>query len=190
VCASNFDIICLSDTWLNDLCYNHNLFPNRYTIYLSDQPYINKVGGGGVSTAITASLGSCNRSYELELCSECVWVEIPTADGINMYIGNHYVSPDTNPEVITNYFHHLENSLDTNNTSVILLGDFNAPGFNRESKTPLPKCHYYSMLHISSWPKAVEAVGTLNMLDLVFANFTNVKSVPTDSGMVTLIILL
>jgi hypothetical protein len=34
--ASNFDIICLSETWLNDLCYDHNLFPNSYTVYRSD----------------------------------------------------------------------------------------------------------------------------------------------------------
>jgi exonuclease III len=93
VCASNFDIICLSETWLNDVCYDHNLFPNSYTVYRSDRPYINKARGGGVVTAITASLGSCNRRYDLELCSECVWVEIPTADGINTLIGNHYFSP-------------------------------------------------------------------------------------------------
>jgi hypothetical protein len=104
VCASNFDIICLSETWLNDLCYDHNLFPNKYTVYWSDRPYINKARGGGVSTAITASLGSCSHRYDLELCSECVWVKIPTADGINMLIGNHYFSPDTKPEVITGYF--------------------------------------------------------------------------------------
>jgi hypothetical protein len=61
-----------------------------------------------------------------------VWVEIPTADGISMVIDNHYFSPDTKPEVMINYFHHLENSLNTN-TRVILLGDFNAPGFNWES---------------------------------------------------------
>jgi exonuclease III len=146
VCASNFDIICLSETWLNDLCYDHNLFPNIYTRYRFDRPYIKKVRGGGVLTAITASLGSCNRRYDLELCSECVWVEIPTAEGISILIGNHYFPPDTKPEVITDHFRHLENTLDTNNTRAILLGDLNAPNFNWESGAPLPKCHYYSKL--------------------------------------------
>jgi hypothetical protein len=61
VCASNFDIICLSETWLNDLCYDHHLFPNRYTVYRSDRPYINKARCGGVLTDIAASLGSCSR---------------------------------------------------------------------------------------------------------------------------------
>jgi hypothetical protein len=99
--------------------------------------------------------------YDLELCSECVWVEIPTADGIGMLTGNHYFSPENKPEVLTAYFQHLEN-IHTNNTRVILMGDFNAPGFNWEIGAPLPKCHYYSRLKgdviyisMSSWPKAV-----------------------------------
>jgi hypothetical protein len=39
--------------------------------------------------------------YDLELYSECVWVEILTVAGITMLIGNHYFSLDTKLEVIT-----------------------------------------------------------------------------------------
>jgi hypothetical protein len=101
-----------------------------------------------------------------------VWVEIPTADVIRMLIGNHYFPPDTKQNVITDYFRHLENTLDTNNTRVILLGDFNAPGFNWGNGTPLPKCHYYSKLKgnaiytstcLLDLRQCVEAVDTLNM---------------------------
>jgi hypothetical protein len=194
LCASNFDIIYLSETWLNDLCYNHNLFPNRYTVYWSDRPYINKAHGGGILTAITASLGSCSCRYDLDLCSEYVWVEIPTADCISILIGNHYFPPDTKPEVIIDYLRHPENTLDTNKTRIILLGDFNAPGFNWESGTPLSKCHYYSKLKgdaiytstcLLGPRQCAEAIDSLNMLDLVFANFTDLKSVPAHSGLVT-----
>jgi hypothetical protein len=52
VCASNFAIVCLSETWLNDLCCNYNLLPNSYTVYRCDRPYINKARGGGVLTAL------------------------------------------------------------------------------------------------------------------------------------------
>jgi hypothetical protein len=75
-------------------------------------------------------LGSCRRRYDLELCSEYVGAEILAVDGINVLIANHYFSPDTKQEVITDCFCHLENTLDTNNTRVILLGDLSAPGFN------------------------------------------------------------
>jgi hypothetical protein len=111
-----------------------------------------------------------------------------------MLIGNHYFSPDTRPEVIMGYFHRLENTLDTNNTRVILLGEFNAPGFNWKNGTPLPKCHYYPKLKgdaiytsicLLGLRQCVGAVDSHNMLDLVFANFTNFKLVPADSGFVT-----
>jgi hypothetical protein len=110
-----------------------------------------------------------------------------------MLIGNHYFSPDTKPEVIADYFRHLENNLDTNNTRVILLGDFNAPGFNWESGTLLPKCNFYSKLKgeaiytstcLLGPRQCVEAFDTLNMLDLNFAIFTDLMSVPADSGLV------
>jgi hypothetical protein len=156
-------------------------------------PYTNKARGGGVLTAIATSLGSSSRRYDLESCSECVWVEVPTDDGINLLVGNHYFSPDTKPEVITHYFRHLENNLDTNNKRVILLGDFNAPSFNWERGSPLPKCHHYSKLKgdpiytstcLLGLRQCVEAVDSLNMLDLVFANFTDLKSLLADSGLV------
>ncbi|PNF41595.1 hypothetical protein B7P43_G11563 [Cryptotermes secundus] len=110
-----------------------------------------------------------------------------------MLIGYHYFSPDTKPEVITGYFQQLENILDTNNTRVILLGDFNAPGFNWENETPISSCHYYSKLKGDSiytstcflglW-QCVEAVDIINMFDPVFANFTQLKYVAADSGLV------
>jgi hypothetical protein len=111
-----------------------------------------------------------------------------------MLIGNHYFSPETRTEVISAYFHNLENILDINDDGVILLGDFNAPGFNWEIGAPLPKCHYYSKLKgdaiytstcLLGLRQGVEAVDSINMLDLVFANFTDVKLVPADSGLVT-----
>jgi hypothetical protein len=134
-------------------------------------------------TAITASLCSCSRRYDLELCSECIWVEIPTADGISILIGNHYFPPDTKPEVITDYFRHHENTLDTN-----------SPGFNWDSGTLLPKCYYYSKLKgdakytstcLLGLRKCVEIIDTPNMLDLDFANFTDLNSVSADSDFVT-----
>jgi hypothetical protein len=74
------------------------------------------------------------------------------------------------------------------------LGDFDAPGFNWETGAPLPKCHYYSKLKgdamytstcLLGLRQCVEAVDSINLLDLVFANFTDLKLVPVDSHLVT-----
>jgi hypothetical protein len=50
VCSTDYNIICLTDceTWLNDLCYDHNLFSDCYTVFRSDRASVNKTRGGGV----------------------------------------------------------------------------------------------------------------------------------------------
>jgi hypothetical protein len=101
---SNYNIICLTETWLNDLCYDHNLYPDCYTLFLYDRESVNKTRGGGVLNALSSRFRSYKRRYDLEYCDECVWVEIPTLGGLNFLIGNHYLLPDAKPENIANYF--------------------------------------------------------------------------------------
>jgi hypothetical protein len=37
VWVANFDLICLSETWLNGQCYDHNSYPHGYTVYRFDR---------------------------------------------------------------------------------------------------------------------------------------------------------
>jgi hypothetical protein len=146
VCSTDYNIICLAETWLNDLCYDHNLFPDHYTVFRCDRVSTNKTRGGGVLIALSANVRSCKRRYDLEFYEECVWAEIPTFNGFNLLIGNHYFPPDTKPEIIANYFLFVETKLDSQNFRVIMIGDFNTPGFDWESGLSLPNSHYYSKL--------------------------------------------
>jgi hypothetical protein len=100
VVASEFDIICLTETWLNDSYYRHNLFFGRTYRLPVGRVSTCKTGGGGALMAFPASLGSCRCRYELEHCSESVWVEFPPANGPNLLIGNHYFPPDVRPQAI------------------------------------------------------------------------------------------
>jgi hypothetical protein len=86
---------------------DHNLFPDSHTVFRSDRVCTNKTREGGVLIALFPRVCSCKRRCDLESLEECAWVEIPTSDGINLLIGNHYFPPDTKPEVITNYFRFL-----------------------------------------------------------------------------------
>jgi hypothetical protein len=85
--------------------------------------------GGGVLTAVHQSISGCKRRYDLELTSECVWIEIPLPDGFNLLVGNHYFSPNTDIRVIENYFNSLKIKLNPQNFRVVLLGDFKCPWF-------------------------------------------------------------
>jgi hypothetical protein len=153
----------------------------------------NKTRGGGVFTALSSRIRSFKRRYDLESYDECVWVEISTLDGLHLLISNHCIPLGTKPEVITNYFRSLEDRLDTKNSRVLMLGDFNTPGFDWNRGLSVPDCHYYSKLrgdaiytctYLLNLQQCIEAVGSSNLLDLVFTNFSAYDITFPDSGII------
>jgi len=54
VYTKNFDIICVTETWLNNTVFNNEILPTSYTIYRKDRA--NR--GGGVLIAINNSIPS------------------------------------------------------------------------------------------------------------------------------------
>jgi hypothetical protein len=78
VCSMDFQIICLTETWLNDMCFDQKLFPDSYTIFRSDRVNSTKYRGGGVLTAVSFRVRSFKRRYDLQFYEECVSVEIST----------------------------------------------------------------------------------------------------------------
>jgi hypothetical protein len=65
-----------------------------------------------------------------ELASECVWVEIPSSDGLNLLIGTRHFAPGTTADILKRYFGYTQHVLDTHNSRVLLLGDLNVPSFD------------------------------------------------------------
>jgi hypothetical protein len=108
-----------------------------------------------VLIALFPRVRSCKRRCDLKSFDECVCVEIPIYDCLNLLIGNNYFPPDTKPEVITNYFRFLENNLYTQNFRDILMGDFNTPRFNWKRGLSQANCHYYSKLKGEATPPRV-----------------------------------
>jgi hypothetical protein len=72
VCSTDYNIICLTETWLNDLCYDHNLFPDCYIVFRSDRASANKTRGGGVLIALSSRVRSHKLRYNLEFCDKYV----------------------------------------------------------------------------------------------------------------------
>jgi hypothetical protein len=130
---------------------------------------------------------------DLEFCEECVWVEIPTLDGFNLLIGNHYFSPDCKPENTARYFRFLEGNLDAHNFRVIIVGDFNAPGFDWKRELSLPNSHYYckfkgeaiySSTCLLNLNQCNVTDHTSNLLDLIFSNLSDLDITPVDPGII------
>ena len=55
VMSGNYDIIALTETWLNSSFYDSELFDNRYTVIRRDRSE-NKLRGGGVLIALKKNL--------------------------------------------------------------------------------------------------------------------------------------
>jgi hypothetical protein len=48
VCSTGNNIICSTEIWVHDLCYDHNLFPDCHTVFRSVRASVNKTRGGRV----------------------------------------------------------------------------------------------------------------------------------------------
>jgi hypothetical protein len=103
------------------------------------------------------------------------------------------IFPDAKPENIANFFRFLENCLETHNFLVIMVGDFNVPGFDWKSGMFLRNSHYYSKLKgdaiytstcLPNLNQRIDTVGSSNLLDLIFSNLSDLRITPVDPGLI------
>jgi hypothetical protein len=59
VCYVDFLIICLADTWLNNICFYHKLFPDFSITFLSDSVSSTKCSAA-VLTVVSSSVRPLN----------------------------------------------------------------------------------------------------------------------------------
>jgi hypothetical protein len=101
--------------------------------------------------------------------------------------------PDTKPEIIANYFHSLETTLDTHNFRVVMVGDSNSPGFDWKLGVCLPNSHYYSKLKgdaiyastcLLNLSQCLDTVGNGNLLELAFSNLSDFGITQVDPRLI------
>lgn len=65
ILSSNYDILCLTETWLNPSINSNEIFDSRYTVYRSDRNVNvhDKSDGGGVLLALRSSLFACKMNF-------------------------------------------------------------------------------------------------------------------------------
>jgi exonuclease III len=150
VYASIHKMCCLTETWLNDTIFSHDLFLTSYSVFRTDRDYLNPhtTRGGGVLIIVSNLLQGVMRGHDLETAKEFVWVDIPVSDSFNLLvlIGNHYFPPDCNVTIIDSYLKFLEQNLKAHEYRVIMVGDFNIPNYDRINGAPLPDSRYYNTI--------------------------------------------
>jgi hypothetical protein len=99
-----------------------------------------------------------------------------------LLIGNHYFAPDTSVDTIKQYFCSLGNVLDIYNFRVLVVGDFNVPGFDWKLGLSSSNSYYYIKLKGEAIYTSTCLLGLFqynysrnngNLLDLIFSNVTD-----------------
>lgn len=132
VVCSNFDMVVLTETWLNSGIQDAELFDNRYIVYRRDREnsgFHSKKNGGGVLIAVTKNLSS-KRLQCFESNCEDLWISVEVADDDGkpqkMYICAVYLPPPLQKHILSEFFNNANSVIDKNCiNNVAFLGDFN-----------------------------------------------------------------
>lgn len=134
--VNNYDIICLTETWLTDGIFDAELFDSRYTIFRKDRDYARRGDtlGGGVLIAV--------RNCFLIQSSNIMPIENAAADviSISLSLNKSYKSKlihiycvyfpmcRTHSDVLCTFFETLcQQSIKYPHDNFLIIGDFNIP---------------------------------------------------------------
>ncbi|XP_055604758.1 uncharacterized protein LOC129752990 [Uranotaenia lowii] len=137
VLDSEYDVIVLTETWLNDEITSVQLFGHEYNVFRRDRDPISTglSRGGGVLIAVSNRFTSSplTNLTGIDQSFEHLWVTIDTGQQ-KVYIGVVYVSPAdaSNPSIIDAHLNSVVAVADIlrPNDRHILLGDYNQPLLN------------------------------------------------------------
>ncbi|KAL3281553.1 hypothetical protein HHI36_004761 [Cryptolaemus montrouzieri] len=77
---SEFDIMCLTETWLNVSCHDHEFISRSYNVFRKDRSSQDKRDGGGVLIAVGRGVVTVARP-EWSSTVEDVWVTMSSPRG-------------------------------------------------------------------------------------------------------------
>lgn len=193
----SYDIVCLTETWLNENFMNCNYFTNEYLVFRKDRlgSVDVDVRGGGTLIAVKKTF-KVHRRFDLDFNNiECTWIEIVLGVNSTLIIGNHYFPPKISTELLQNYVDFLDAcNIDISSSNVLLLGDYNIPKFNFNlglsendnayirNKSDIIFSLLCSLNLVQSNFERV--LDTDNILDLVCSNFSESLSICKEQGLV------
>lgn len=108
VSASCYDVIVLTETWLNDQILSPQLFGSSYTVFRNDRNRRNsrKSRGGGVLIAVSTRISSSIDPSSVHYSLEQIWVRL-NLSGLRISIGVIYLPPDRKTD-LTSINNHVE----------------------------------------------------------------------------------
>ena len=180
VAECDYDVVVLTETWLDLHVNSVQLFGNVFTVYRCDRNRQNssKTRGGGVLIAISRRLTSYADPTLVCDTLEQLWVKITTAER-NISIGVIYLPPDRKADVNSIEDHirsigSIASCLNPNDLS-LLFGDYNQPNLVWSQLSDGTVSVDYLQSHTSAASCAL--IDGLNLHNLIQMNYvTNVNN--------------
>ena len=147
---SNFSLISLTETWLNDSVSNQDLEFNDFQL-----PFRRDREGdshGGILVHVKNDI-PCKRRDDLELNNiECLWVEINVRNK-KLLVGTFYRPPNSNALVFSNIENSIGMAVDTGIADIIIHGDFNINILNEQPTRKITElCQQYNFSQLINEP--------------------------------------
>lgn len=117
----HFDVISLTETWLDQRTHDSDIELSGYITYRRDREGDSH---GGICVFVNNNVFSKQRR-DLEVPDiECIWVEL-FINNRKILIGTFYRPPNSSPAVLASIENSTGLAFDTNARNIILTGDFN-----------------------------------------------------------------
>lgn len=145
VLVNNYDIICLTETWLDDTIMSSELFDERYCVIRRDRDVkfrvrYKKSHGGGVLVAYSKNLTVAFREDWVSEGLEDLWLQIKINESLTISLCVAYL-PEYLPTLVVNEF--VKKCSNNFNTTcrhlTCIVGDFNLGDIVWSSATGCPQ---------------------------------------------------
>lgn len=131
--STNFDVIVLTETWLNKNILSSELFDDRYIVYRRDREstgFHRNKEGGGVLIAVAKHICSC-RILKWESNCEDLWVKLHLGNTRNeIILCAVYLPPPFQKSILDHFIDNCNKISDQSGATLCLCGDFNLSSMN------------------------------------------------------------
>lgn len=165
----NFDIIALSETWLDDRIPDEDLRMNGFNLFRRDRAGDHH---GGICVYIKESI-YCRRRFDLELRDvENIWLEVSIYNKRSL-IGTFYRPPNSPANILSSIEDSISLAFDTNIQNIFITGDFNLDTLKQTTNRKINDiCQHFNLEQVINEPTHYTETSA-SIIDLFFTSQKN-----------------
>ncbi|KAJ8979291.1 hypothetical protein NQ317_000502 [Molorchus minor] len=191
--SSAADIICVTETWLNNGVHDGELFDlDTFQVFRRDRDLTSsaKQDGGGILIAVRRRFATqmCKTWFSQGICED-MWVSVFLTSKVKVNVCCVYVPPYASEENLTAHLNNVSRIVDQHpNEYFFIVGDYNAPkltwNFNTQKNcfvvSDISDPFGESLADTYNFLLLNQFNGILNSRDLVFSNIIGVNVTACD----------